>query len=189
MSLCTVFDSISSNIDEVLSINPSANVFVFGVLLLLLFNVLSRIRLELMYMSPHCKCQVKAHSSPWFSAVCAAAIVHRNHFFRFYQQSKSSESNVKFRQASNGCKRVLEAAKLAYGNKSKQSITTQKLGSQDFWQIANSVLNKDKSVVPPLFNCPEVLSSASDKTKLFAKNFSNNSNVDASGISLLVFPF
>ena len=28
--LCTVFDSISSNIAEVLSINPSANVFVFG---------------------------------------------------------------------------------------------------------------------------------------------------------------
>ena len=30
LSLCTVFDSISSNIDEVFSINPSANVFVFG---------------------------------------------------------------------------------------------------------------------------------------------------------------
>ena len=29
-SLCTVFDSISSNIDEVLLINPSTNVFVFG---------------------------------------------------------------------------------------------------------------------------------------------------------------
>ena len=29
-ALRTVFDSISSNIDEVLSINPSANVFVFG---------------------------------------------------------------------------------------------------------------------------------------------------------------
>ena len=29
-ALCTVFDSISSNIDEVLSINPSTNVFVFG---------------------------------------------------------------------------------------------------------------------------------------------------------------
>ena len=28
--LCTVFDSISSNIDEVLSINASANVFLFG---------------------------------------------------------------------------------------------------------------------------------------------------------------
>ena len=30
LSLCTVFDSISSNTDEVLSINPSANVVVFG---------------------------------------------------------------------------------------------------------------------------------------------------------------
>ena len=30
ITLCTVFYSISSNIDEVLSINPSANVFFFG---------------------------------------------------------------------------------------------------------------------------------------------------------------
>ena len=30
LSLCMVFDSISSKIDEVFSINPSANVFVFG---------------------------------------------------------------------------------------------------------------------------------------------------------------
>ena len=29
-ALCMVFDSISSNIDEVLLINPSANIFVFG---------------------------------------------------------------------------------------------------------------------------------------------------------------
>ena len=29
-SLCTVFNSVSSNIDEVLSMNPSPNVFVFG---------------------------------------------------------------------------------------------------------------------------------------------------------------
>ena len=29
-SLCTVFDSVSSNIDEVLLINPSANVSAFG---------------------------------------------------------------------------------------------------------------------------------------------------------------
>ena len=28
------------------------------------------------------KYQVKSHSSPWFSAACAAAILHRNHFFR-----------------------------------------------------------------------------------------------------------
>ena len=30
---------------------------------------------------PHRKYQIKPHSSPWFSAACAAAIVHRNHFF------------------------------------------------------------------------------------------------------------
>ena len=30
LTLCTVFDSISSNIYEVLSMNPSANVFIFG---------------------------------------------------------------------------------------------------------------------------------------------------------------
>ena len=135
---------------------------------------------------PHRKYQVKLHSSPWFSAACAAAIVHRNHFFRLYQREKSSDSKVKFRQASNRCKRVLEAAKLAYANKTKESITSQKLGSRDFWRIANSVLNKGKSAIPPLFNGPEVLSSASDKAKLFAENFSLNSNLDDSGVSLPV---
>ena len=39
----------------------------------------------------HRKYQVKPHSSPWFSAACAAAaIVHRNHFFRLHQKDKSS---------------------------------------------------------------------------------------------------
>ena len=41
---------------------------------------------------PHCKYQVKPHSSAWFSATCAAAIVHRSHLFRLFQQNKSSES-------------------------------------------------------------------------------------------------
>ena len=36
---------------------------------------------------PNRKYQVKPHSSPWFSTVCAAVIVHRNHFFRLYQQN------------------------------------------------------------------------------------------------------
>ena len=92
-----------------------------------------------------------------------------------------------FRLASNCCKRVLEAAKLACANKTKESITSQKLGSRDFWRIANSVLNKGKSAIPPLFNGPEVLSSASDKAKLFAEKFSKNSSLDDSGISLPVF--
>ena len=51
-----------------------------------------------------------------------------------------------------------------------------------------NVLNKGKSAIPPLFNGLEVLSSASDKAKLFAENFSLNSNLDDSGVSLPVFP-
>ena len=105
-----------------------------------------------------------------------------------YEKDKSCESEVKFRQASNHCKRVLEAAKLAYANKTKDSITSEKLGSRDFWQIASSVLSKGKSAIAPLFNDLELLSSASDKVSLFAENFSKNSNLNDSGISLRVFP-
>ena len=105
-----------------------------------------------------------------------------------YQRNKSSESKVKFRQASNRSKRVLEAAKLAYPSKTKEFITSQKLGSWDFGQITISVLKKGKSTIPPLFNGPEVLFSASDNAKLFAKNFSKKSNFDDPGISLAIFP-
>ena len=73
--------------------------------------------------------------------------------------------------------------------KKKESITSQNHDSRNFWQIANSVLNKGKSAIPPLFNGPKVLSFASDKAKLSAKNFSKNSNLDDSSISLPVFPF
>ena len=69
-----------------------------------------------------------------------------------------------------------------------ESITFKKFGSRDFSQIASSILNKGKSAIPPLFNGLEVLSSASDKAKLFVKNSSENSNLDDSGISLPVFP-
>ena len=34
--------------------------------------------------TPHRKYRVKSHSSPWFSAACATAIVHENLFFRLY---------------------------------------------------------------------------------------------------------
>ena len=104
-----------------------------------------------------------------------------------YQKDKSSESKVKLRQVSNCYKRVLEAATLAYVNKTKESITSQKLGSINLWRIAKSVLNKGKSAILPLLNGPEVLSSL-NKAQLFAKNFLKNSNLDGLVISLPVFP-
>ena len=45
------------------------------------------------------------------------------------------------------------------------------------------ILNKGKSAIPVLFNSLEVLFSA-----LFAENVCKKSNLDDSGISLLVFP-
>ena len=78
---------------------------------------------------------------------------------------------MKFRQATNCCESVFQAAKLASANKAKQCITSQKFGSHYFWQIGNNVLSEGKSVLPPLFNDPEVLSSASDKATFLLKRF------------------
>ena len=36
------------------------------------------IQLEIYVYIPHCKDQVKPHSSSWFAAACPAAIAHRN---------------------------------------------------------------------------------------------------------------
>ena len=53
--------------------------------------------------------------------------------------------------------------------------------------MANSVLKKGKSPIPPLLYSPKMLSSRSDKAKSFSKSYSNNSNLEDSGISLPVF--
>ena len=89
-----------------------------------------------------------------------------------YQHNKSSESEVKLRQAGNRYKRVFEATKLAYAEKNKtkeyqKSIKTnikynniksiKNKRCRDFRRIANSVLNKSKPKIPPLFNSPEVV--------------------------------
>ena len=76
---------------------------------------------------PHRKYQVKPHSSPWFSAACAAVVTHS-----LYQKDKSA-SQVLFRQASNHCKRViLDAAKFAYANKTRVHYFPE-TWLHDFW--------------------------------------------------------
>ena len=50
-----------------------------------------------------------------------------------YQEIYQDSRNLKFRQAINRCKTVLEAVRLAYGDKTKESITSQKGGSRGFW--------------------------------------------------------
>ena len=104
---------------------------------------------------PHRKDQAKPHSSTWFSAACAAAIVHKSYFFRLYQQNKSLESNVKLKQASNRYKRVLEAAKFDMLLKQKSIYFPGTLLSR-LLVNSHSVLDKGKFAIPPLFNGPEV---------------------------------
>ena len=84
---------------------------------------------------PHRKYQMKLHSCPWFLVACAVVIAHRNHFFGLYQQNKSFASKGKFRQASNRCKRVLDAANLLMLIKQKSLSVPTKLDSHDFWRI------------------------------------------------------
>ena len=132
--------------------------------------------------------QIRAHSQPWYTPECAAAIAHRNHYFKTYHRLGTLDSKCLFHDARNRCKRVLEEAKQHYANSVAGSIATQRLGSRDFWRIANSVLNRNKPSIPPLFHGPEVLTSPLDKANLFADNFVRNSTVSDEGHPLPAFP-
>ena len=76
----------------------------------------------------------------WVQVATDAYINHRNHnprnqFFHLHQKDKYSESKVKFRQASNCCKRVLEAAKLAYANKKRSPLLPRNLALRIFGKL------------------------------------------------------
>ena len=113
-----------------------------SVLLLLLVNFVSGFMLELMYVSLIVSIRSSFTHLHGFEQLVLLSKLIEIIFFVCTNRKKSSESKVKFRQASNRCKRVLKAAKLAYATKTKGSIFSQKLGSWDFWQIANSVQTK-----------------------------------------------
>ena len=93
------------------------------VLLLLLVNFVTGFRLELMYISliKSIRSSLSHLHAFQLLVLLPYSIVHRNHFLRLYQKDKSFNCKVKFRQASNPYKRVLEAAKLVYASKTKDS--------------------------------------------------------------------
>ena len=49
---------------------------------------------------PHPK-YINPYSSPWFSAACVAAIVHRDYFFHLHRQNESSACKVMFTETIN----------------------------------------------------------------------------------------
>ena len=142
--------------------------------------------MELMYISLIISIRSKPHSSPWFSAACAAAIVQR--FFRLNQQYKSCESKVKLRHAS--CKIISLQTSLqiiAKWSLKLQNLLLIKLKSP--WNPKNLALRTLGLLIGLLFSNLGVLSSTSVKAKLFPKNLSKNSNIDDLVISNPCFPF
>ena len=69
---CADWDSFNDHLRDV----PWEDIFKLGASLLLV-NFVSGIDVYI----PDRRYQIKPHSSPWFSAACTAAIVHRNGFF------------------------------------------------------------------------------------------------------------
>ena len=116
-------------------------------LLLLLVNFVSGFRLALMCISLIESISSSITHFHVFQLLALLPQFIEMTFFHWCRKDKSSQSKLRFRLGNNRCKRVLEAAKLAYANKTKESITSQKLGSWDFWRIANSVLKKSKSAI------------------------------------------
>ena len=114
---------------------------------------------------------MKVHSHPWFTLACALAIAHHNHFFKQYHVQGSLESKWLFHKESNLCKRVIEYSKQQYAASVAISRSTHRPGSREFWQIANSAINRNKSSVPPIFHWLEVVTSPLDKANHFSSRF------------------
>ena len=104
-----------------------------------------------------------------------------------YQNDKSSDSKVKFRQASNCCKRVFEAAKLAYANKTKESITSQKLWLSGLFTELLIVFSTKVDLLGLHYSMAQRCFFL-HLINFFAEDFSKNSDIDDSAISLPVFP-
>ena len=72
--------------------------------------------------------------------------------------------------------------------KQKSPSLTKNLALWTFGELHIVFSTKGNLLYLLYFNGPEVLSSESDKVKFFVENFSKNSSIDDSDISLSVFP-
>ena len=132
-------------------------------LLLLLVNFLSGFRLELMYISLNTNIRSSLTHLHGFQLLLLLRQLIEISFF--VCSNRINLLNLKYRLV------IIDKGFLKLPNlhmlRKQESITSQKLGSRDFWPIANSVLSKSKSTIPSLCNSPEVLSLAPDKSNCF----------------------
>ena len=245
----TVFHSISSNIGEVLSINPSANVFVFGDFnahhkdcliysggtdrsgeLFYDFSVLNDLTQKVNFPTqiPDCDSHSPALMDLFISSdasICSTmafctlqnsdyVVVSVFIDFPTYPQRYTPFHRIAYdysRADWDGLRKNLrdvpweDIFKLSASAAASEFCDWVQVGIDVYiphqkYQVkphsspwfsaagaAAGVLSKSKSAIPPLFKGPDVLSSASDKAKLFPENFSKKSNLHHSAISLPVF--
>ena len=121
-----------------------------------------------------------------FSCLCCchSSLVHRNNFFRLFQKDKSFKFRVKFRQTSNHCKRVLEAANLHMLIKQESLSLRRNLALGTFGKLL-IVFSTKVNLLYPLCSTAGRFCL---QHQIKHENFPKNSNLDDSGISLPVFP-
>lgn len=98
----------------------------------------------------------------WFSPACSIAMVHRNHFFRLYENDMTGCNRPLFISAR---KRVLKEPKLLFSKRMKQC----EVCSRYYCRFCKIVLNNPSSI-----QSIEVRIFTVDKVVCFAGNFSSN---------------
>lgn len=112
---------------------------------------------------------------------CAVAIAQYNYYYHLYQKKWCNRRLSVLLTACNQHKKVLKNAKSSYEQASHSKFENKKLSSCVFWKISNKILNRGILPVPSSINDPEVISSVSDKAKIFAMNVASNSMLDDKG--------
>ena len=116
---------------------------------------------------------VSIKSNPTHFYACAAAMVHRNHFFRLYQHNKSTESEVNLERLVILAKRFLKLPRLYMLIKQKSPSLSR--------NEALGALGELSIVFRTMVNLLYHLNSTVRRCcllHLIKKNFFNNSNLD-----------
>ena len=135
---------------------------------------------------PHRKYQIKPHSSPWFSVACAAAIIHRNHFFCLYQQNKSSESKWSSDRLVIVAKGFVKLPKLHMLLKQKSPSLLRNLALRTFGELL-TVFSTKVNLLYLLYLMDQRFGFLHLIKQSCLLKTSKNFNLDDSGISLPVF--
>ena len=117
---------------------------------------------------PHRKYQVKPNSSPWFSAACAAAIAHRNHFFVCTNRINLLNLKSRSDRVVISVKEFLKLPNLHMLLKQKNPSLPRSLVLGTFGVLLTVFSTKVNLVYLPYSTARRCC--ASDKAKLFAKS-------------------